>query len=291
MKLDRRFTNGLAWAGALLVVGVPAADFLAGRLTGAETPRVAVVETQDETAAAVVPAAVDARQPVETAARPPAETAETEDAPVEIAAAPTSARPGDAVQDFIDSGRALPSYITGGGTAATAPASQPAATTPAVTVPAATTPSTPPPAVAATQPTTPDGGAQSVAPPQPTETVAALPPKVAPVPMPASMRPVAAVRATPQEQPLIITEPSPIVTPTGRDDLVTADDLEAWESGPLSDFLAQRQQQGSSASYRVQNNENAMGSGGFWLDELPTDRRGQRFPPAYDDGYSVPFSR
>ena len=42
MKFDRRVTNGLAWAGLFVVVGVPAADLLSAQFLG-EPERVAVV--------------------------------------------------------------------------------------------------------------------------------------------------------------------------------------------------------------------------------------------------------
>lgn len=271
MKLDRRLTNGLAWAGALLVVGVPAADYLAGRFGADDVPRAAVVETQDAIPAAPIPASEPSAAPVETAAVPVA--AAPRPAPVKTAAAETPARSPDAVQSFLDSGRALPSYITGGG-------AQPQAVV-----------KTQPPATPAPSPTavvTPP--APAVAPPVvPSETVAALPAKIAPVPMPLSMRPRPVVSVAPQA-PLIVNEPAPVIV-NDPGPLVTADDLEGWETGPLSDFLAQRQQRGSSAVYRVQPNQNSYESDGFWLDELPSDNRPQRFPPAYDDGYYAPFSR
>lgn len=272
MKLDRRLTNGLAWAGALLVVGVPAADYLTGRLGEAGTPRVAVVEAQDDVPAAETPVIEVPVSPVETAVAPaPAPLAEVaEPAPVETAAVETPARPADAVQSYLDSGRALPSYITGGGAPAPAVAETPPVQSPAPAPTAAVTP--PAPAVPAT------------------ETVAALPPKVAPIPMPLSMRPRPVVSAAPQAPPLIVNEPAPVIV-TDPGPVVTADDLDAWETGPLSDFLARRQQQGSSAVYRVEPNRNGYDTGGFWLDEMPSDNRRQRFPPAYDDGYYVPFSR
>ena len=46
MKMDRRLTNGLAWAGALLVIGVPAADYLSGAFAGQSNPNVAVVDVE-----------------------------------------------------------------------------------------------------------------------------------------------------------------------------------------------------------------------------------------------------
>lgn len=295
MKLDRRLTNGLAWAGALLVVAIPAADYVFARLSDADTPRVAIVDAQNDVAVDV-PRVEDTPQPLETTPAPAAETAAPapEPEPVQTAAVEPTARPEDAVQSYLDSGRALPSYLTGGGSAP-----QPSAPTPAApSVPAASTPApvetpvaAPPPTQTAAVPSAAEPvSATPTTPRSEIETVAALPPKVAPVPMPLSMRPRAVVTTAPQQPPLIVDEPAPVVA-NGRSDLVTADDLEAWESGPLSDFLAQRQQ-GSSAAYRIQPNQNAYDSGGFWLDELQSDRRQpQNFPQAYDDSYYQPFSR
>ena len=44
MPIDRRITNGLAWAGALVVVAIPAADAALRQFGPAPVPRVAVVE-------------------------------------------------------------------------------------------------------------------------------------------------------------------------------------------------------------------------------------------------------
>lgn len=277
MKLDRRLTNGLAWAGALLVVGVPAADYLIGRFEQGQSEQVAVV---------------DAGNSLSTAAPVDMETAGADGRPEETAVAARPAADRDAVQNFIDSGRPLPSYITGEDVppaaapveVAKAPEATETAPAPAVV--------TPPPVAVATPP------ASEARPP--IETVAAVPPKVAPIPMPLSMRPKAPAAIAPSTPPLIIDEPVPVAQPSPSpglqpapiivepQGLVTAEDLESWETGPLSDFLAQRQR-GSSATYRVQPSTDGFESDGFWLDEQPSSfRQNRNFPPAYEDGPFLP---
>ncbi|HUH76755.1 MAG TPA: hypothetical protein VLZ53_05275, partial [Devosia sp.] len=97
MKIDRRVTNGLAWAGALLVVAVPSIDYLTGQFAGANgaaPASIAVVE------------------------------------PANAANAGQVAATGGVVDNFVQSGRPLPSYITGA-PATTPPAPKPVAVAPA----------------------------------------------------------------------------------------------------------------------------------------------------------------
>ncbi|HUH77702.1 MAG TPA: hypothetical protein VLZ53_10075, partial [Devosia sp.] len=127
--------------------------------------------------------------------------------------------------------------------------------------------------------------------------VAALPPKVAPIPMPLSMRP----RPMIATQPLIIDTPTgaPIINPVavapplepvyvppsvGRAPApVTAADLQDWESGPLSEFLARRQQQGVAAP--------AYDSEGFYLDEWNNRQpRGRDRVVGPSNEFFVPFA-
>lgn len=286
MKLDRRLTNGLAWAGALLVVGVPVADFFIGRMSETDIARASVVDAGNSTPVVAPIASVE----------PAGETAPNAAvAPVKSAALDKPAVGGDAVQSYIDAGKSLPSYITGGdaGSVADKPQQSAAVPTPvqAGNPPAAVPASTPTAPVVAAVPSSAEAR-PPVATTPPVETVAILPPKVAPVPMPLSMRPRVAVApqaSVPQAPVLIVDEPAPVRGAPSP--VITADDLEGWETGPLSDFLAQRQQQGSSAVYQVQPNENSYETEGFWLDEAPRgNRRGGGFPSAYDDDYFMPFA-
>lgn len=300
MKMDRRLSNGLAWAGALLVIGIPAADFVAGALSGPAQPRVAVVDAEAEEpvaeleatpqTAAVAPVPVtrpaNLEATEEVAATTPAKpVAETK--PVEVASTA-----GNAVDSFVQSGKPLPSYINDGG------APQQAAPTVKPVTPAATATPTQTQAPT-TAPATATAPVTTAPVQQPAEQVAALPPaQVAPVPMPLSMRPqpvsVPLVNTPVANAPLIIDQPTtglPVQNAPVQQqqpNFVTADDLADWESGPLSDFLAQRNGQ-SSATYRVQQNQPAYDSDGFWLDEAPqADRPIRRFP-SNDDVYYLPF--
>ena len=245
MQIDRRITNGLAWAGVVLVVGIPLADMVTAQIMGdqskpaqvamiapvapvapvpvalSERPAPPVVKpvatAAVKPAAVVTPAAVSKptvvaqpAAPVATVQQPVAPTAAMQTAAV---AAPTQAAPsGDVVSSYLQTGKALPAYITGApGAPATSQAAAPAAT-PASVAPPAT---------------------------DPFEVAALGPAKDAPVPMPLSMRP----------EPVLIVEGPPASRDfqAGADRnprssaTVTYDDLQDWESGPLSEFLARRQ--------------------------------------------------
>lgn len=279
MKMDRRLSNGLAWAGALLVIGIPAADYLTGTFADTRAPSVAVVDAEPVEAEVAEAAAVV----TPTASKPAVQVAEVaKPAPKPQAATNTS----DPVDGYLQSGRELPSYITGGDTASVKPAQPAAAQSPAVQAPkpAETVATTPAPAA-----TTPNSVGTT---PAPTQQVAALPAKVAPIPMPLSMRPQPVTVPLAADQPLIIDGPAggPVVRPPPQQsaDFVTSEDLEDWESGPLSEFLARRNQQ-SSATYRVQQNPSSYDPDGFWLDQGPRgDRPIGRYPPD-DDVYYLPF--
>lgn len=258
MKIDRRITNGLAWAGVLLVVGVPAADYVSGHFMGdrGAAPQVAVIEPTAET-------------PVN-----PGQTA-----PAQVAANAAPANGGGAVDTFVQSGRKLPSYITGGSDAA-APTPQPAK--PAVTPPAPAKPvaSTPvPPAPSTPVATAPARPAIVTQPATDPVTVSAIPPaKVAPVPMPLSMRPrsVATVTQqprTPAEQVII----PPNIAPTYGPD-VSAEDLEDWETGPLSDFLARRDGGAQRARPQIQQPPvDPYYPNGGYLDQIQPQGQGDRY--------------
>ncbi|WP_108461167.1 hypothetical protein [Devosia naphthalenivorans] len=233
MQIDRRITNGLAWAGAFLVVGVPTADLLSAQFLGdraAPTAQIAVVEERPS-----------APTPAPQAQRPEAK-------PVEVAAvapAKPAAQNTDVVENFVQSGRKLPSYISDApAEKPVAPAAKPAETAtvkPEVTAPAKPTQTAVAPAPARTPIITEPAAATD-----PVET-ASISPKVAPVPMPLSMRPEPVIVATanpvapsvvfPANEPVFVP---PSVQPAPQAE-ITAEDLEDWETGPLADFLARRQ--------------------------------------------------
>lgn len=244
MSIDRRITNGLAWAGAILVVGIPTADLLSAQFMGNPADpvpaQVAVIEPIAPIPAPLSqrPAAPVAKPATEVAVVTPVKPATTPATVTKPAVTP-AAQTADVVDAFLQSGRPLPSYITGADTAApTEVAVTPPARTPIVTTPPVT-----PAAI------------------DPVEVAAIAPQKVAPVPMPLSMRPRPVVAAAP---PVVVVPPSVGLPPAN----VTADDLADWESGPLSEFLARRQQQAGNAYVDPGYDPN-----GFYLDEGPNRSR------------------
>lgn len=259
MKLDRRFTNGLAWAGVLLVIGVPAADLLSAQFSG-ETSQPAVGQVAVIAPAAPVPAPLSQR-PDAPAAQPAAEVATVTPAKPAVPVATQPGQTAGVVDNFLQSGKPLPSYITGAGAAPAKPAQ--AAVTPAAIAPATA------PTVATT---TPPARTPIVTTPAAVDPVqVASIPKVAPVPMPLSMRPAS------RQIPVTVAAPiTDIFIPPGTAPIppamVNSADLEDWESGPLSEFLAKKQgQRGSSATVTSDYDPN-----GFYLDEGPNPVRRDR---------------
>ncbi|MDB5613996.1 MAG: hypothetical protein JWQ22_1649 [Devosia sp.] len=270
MKLDRRITNGLAWAGVVLVVGVPTADLLSAQFSGdGAVPAPQQVAIVSEIAPMPAPLSQRPSAPVTKVA-------------VAEPVAPATAKPDMAFREmsaadidrFINKGKEMPSYITGvsnpivkpdpAQVADTAPAGTPLpARTPIVTAP-----------VASSAPVSP----VSVDPIQ----VSAIPPqKIAPMPMPLSMRPapirVPIATAAP-------TTPGDLVIPPGLVpveplDTVTSADLDDWESGPLSEYLARQQGRGSSANVTSDYDPD-----GFFLDQGPNPSRRDRVIGWEDQG-------
>jgi hypothetical protein len=271
MQLDRRtITNGLAWAGAALIIAIPAADLIARQFSS--EPQVAVVEDASTRPAPDLPTASTERPAPATsnsAATPAAQ-------PV---AAPANATSGDAVDTYLQSGRELPSYISGGSGGASAPA------------PTTQSPVTPAPVQTAAVPAQ---QTQSVQPPatqnqQPARPVITPPRAVSGFPTPVSERPRAIAAQSPVIQP---SAPAPVVQPAAPPliidtpaPVVTAQDLEDWETGPLSDFLANRN------GRRTAPAPSTYDGNGFWLDQGPNAGRGSQFPQAYDDDYYYPFGQ
>lgn len=242
MKIDRRITNGLIWAGAAIVLGVPAVDLLSAQLMGEPSPQLATAVPQAETVEAVPAPAPAAPQPTPkpTPKSTPQSTPQSAPSPVAQPAAP-AASTGGVVDTYLQSGRDLPSYISDAPAAAPAPMITPAA--PTQPVPAA--------------------------PAQPKLTeMAALPPaKEAPVPMPLSMRPLPVAVPLVVDSPLIVDAPAAVAPrPAGE---VTAADLDDWETGPLSEFLQQRARERNGAASDYDPN-------GFYLDQGPNTRQRQR---------------
>ena len=287
MKIDRRITNGLAWAGVVLVVGVPLADMVSAQVMGdgsdARPAQIAMIEPVAQPApvakVAPVPRAASARpaapvakpvvQPTAVAAKPAAPASVAVAKPVQTAAATVDATTtGSVVDSYLQSGKAMPSYIT---EASQAQPSKPAAASvlsPIIAVPAV------PVAPVTSQPAVP---VETV------ETASLTPDRIAPMPMPLSMRP-ASVLIVPEQTSMQSTQGFQVGPSSDRRSsaTVTARDLQDWESGPLSEFLAKRQAGGG----RVDPEYDADG---FFLDQGPNaaPRRDRLIGPA-DDGF-FPF--
>lgn len=250
MSIDRRITNGLAWAGVVIVVGIPAADLLSAQFSGEPAPaQIAVIAPVAPVPAPLSqrPAAPAVESQTEVAAIVPARPA----APVAKPAVTPAAQTADVVDAFLQSGRPLPSYITG------APAAAPTevATTTPTRTPIVTTP--------------------AAAEIDPIEVAAIPPQKIAPVPMPLSMRPQSVVAVAP---PAVVIPPSVGLPPAN----VTAADLQDWETGPLSEFLAERQQQAGNAYVDPGYDPN-----GFYLDEGPNRSRARVIAREVDSFFFV----
>ncbi|HEV7718178.1 MAG TPA: hypothetical protein VGO70_04295 [Arsenicitalea sp.] len=261
MKLNRRVTGGLAWAGLALIIGVPSAGAL---FPDRSADKAMVMDAKQagpsqQAAVAVVPAK----------ATPPAGNTQNTVASV------------DPVKDFMATGKSLPSYVTSGSSGDATPAA-PVMTQPVATqAPVAQTQPAPQQQVAATtpKPVLPPivpakplpATAAVTAKPVPVPATVTIPaqaptvtelasvepnkPLVAPVPMPASMRP----KPQPQEQNSASIAPFPLAEPDNRaeadnspvvvldpvpqpDDpnapIVTERELAGWKSGTLADYLA-----------------------------------------------------
>ncbi|WP_332699659.1 hypothetical protein [Devosia sp.] len=262
MTIDRRITNGLAWAGVLLVVGVPTADLLSAQFSGPSATlvreQVAVIEpvapvpaplSQRPAAPVAKPAAqVAAVSPVKPATEVAVVAPAKPTVPVAKPAVRPAAQTADIVDSFLQSGKPLPSYITDPNAPA-APA-QAAVRTPIVTTPAE------PVAVDPVQ-------------------VASIPQKVAPVPMPLAMRPRPVAALAPAD----VILPPGLVRPPAN---ITADELADWEAGPLSEFLAARQRQGQPAAIV----DPEYDPDGFFLDQGPNPRRRDRVIGWQEESFS-----
>jgi hypothetical protein len=152
MRLNSKLTWGLAWTGLAVVLAVPSADYITGRLGGGDS---AAVLTSD-----VEPVKTAAVTPVEPA---PVKTVTTIKTKNGISIVPAGSTPpaGDPVDKLLGNGKPLPDYISDGDTPAMGetqaaslpepavaptpfpswarPKAAPAPTIPSVTAPATTT--------------------------------------------------------------------------------------------------------------------------------------------------------
>lgn len=197
MKLDAKVKGGLAWAGLIVILAVPAADILFGQ-QGASSATASAAVTTAETAGKPGLKLPVAKPAVGT---DPVQTASTgESAPVD---------------NFLKSGKKLPSYISDADEVQTTPA-----------------PVTVKPVAPVTTPT-------QVATAAPVE-------KTPPVPLPRSARPETTTVATlpRQEAPPLIVKEQPAAAvdrfPLSDNEVVTGDQLEEWDSGSLADYLERK---------------------------------------------------
>lgn len=247
MKLNSKVTGGLAWAGLVLVLAVPSAEMLTKPSANSATITSDMDAMETASAAPAVKPVVPAARPVVPVAR-------------------QDASGGDAVEEYISSGKKLPSYISDAPSAVSVPAT----VKPAV-VPAA-------PTTTAVQPDGTFAGDAALAVASANPTVAA----VAPVPYPASMRPGPSPAATAAlavgDAPLIVDEnalarreaalrPVEPIASAGSPDIVTQDQLEEWDSGSLADYL-ERKGLLSGATERL---DSQFDEDGFFLGDGPND--------------------
>jgi hypothetical protein len=202
MKLDGKVKGGLAWAGLVIVLAVPAADMIFGKPTDS-----AAAVTSETAATATDTKAPALKAPV--AGTDPIQTASVDEAPV--------------VDKFLKSGKKLPSYISDADEVQPVANAAPA-TAPAVKPPVAvTTPTT----VATAPAETPPIPLPRSARPQGTQ-VAALP---------ADEKPLIIDQPTVKPPQQAAVEPFPM---SSDDEVVTGDQLEEWDSGSLADYLERK---------------------------------------------------
>lgn len=237
MQIDRRITNGLAWAGLVVIVAIPVADAVSAQMVG-ERDTIALASIKGNGEIAV---------PVRAQPTLPAPVIKPVVKPVAALAPVKPIVSATPVADFLATGKALPSYITAGDAAS------------AQTVPTPTHPAIPAPVAI-----------------KPVEVA-----KIAPVPMPLSMRPfsVAPNQTQNQTQNQTIVIPPEIVANGDRSPMVV-DNLEDWETGPLSEFLAQRHSSASLTRDRA-----------VYDDERPRQpRRDIYLGPVEDGSVFFPFT-
>lgn len=264
MKINPKVTGALAWTGLVLVLAIPAADMLGARPDASVQLTSDTAQLGDTATAPVVPRPVTPAPAADRVATLPLTSGQTSD---------------DPVTDFVKSGRKLPSYISDA-PAAPALAAKPAAPVVAAK-PAASKPGTVtinpdgtisrPTEVAVIKPAAPVGITPTL--PATDDAAAIKPDLVAPVPLPASLRP-AARPAT--QNPLIVDEQQvavrdpagPIYLPEA-DPVVTGDQLEEWDTGSLAEYLRRKGLIEESPSSATVQDRNDYDPDGFFLDEGP----------------------
>lgn len=244
MKLNSKVTGGLAWAGLVLVLAVPSADMLTKPSAKSMTASSGTDATET---ASIAPAA----KPLVPAVKPAAPVAKP------VASAAGKPAGNGVVEEYVSSGKKLPSYISD----APQTAAQARAASKPLVVPTA-------PVTAAPGGTSADVGRTEVA-------------SVAPVPYPASMRPRPATatvtRPSDAESPLIVDEEAVAqreatlraVEPVLADEpqVIGDEQLEEWDSGSLADYLERKGL--ISEADQAQPVDSDYDPNGFFLNEGP----------------------
>lgn len=255
MKLDGKLKGGLAWAGLVVILAVPAADIVMGPRDGARS--VSALPAEGKPAAApAIPAAAD---PVETAS--------------------TALDP---VKSYLDKNKKLPDYISGGTPDSAAVAAKPAGK-PDLTLPQGGTATTPATETAAVTETPPVPLPRSARPkPAPELEVASLP-AVPAAPASNSASEAAPLVLTQKEEARAKAGPSFPLSDGGdgstvvRNDadapVVGGDQLEEWDSGSLAQYLERKglidQSSPSVSSDNQAQAEDDYDPDGFFLDQGP----------------------
>lgn len=204
MKLDGKVKGGLAWAGLVVILAVPAANLVVGNPTSGTAN------------SAVTTADASATKPllkVPAAAKPAATD------PIETASVTTE----DPVDKLLAKGKKLPSYISDGDSATTEKPAAPVTLKPI-------------------SPTTPIKAPTEVATVAPTETPPvplprdARPKATAVASLPAAEKPLILDENKVKQQENAAVEPFPL----SDDSVVTGDELEEWDSGSLADYLERK---------------------------------------------------
>lgn len=242
MKLDGKVKGGLAWAGLVVILAVPAANMVVGKSDGGAARSAVTADAGATKPALKVPA-------LKAAATDPIQTA--------------SAAGDTAVDNLLAKGKKLPSYISDGGDV-----TAPKPTTPA---PVALKPVAP-----QLQPVKPATDVAIVAPAEtaPVPLPRTSRPKVnAVASLPAAEKPLILDEKKVKQQDAAIAP-----FPLSDGNVVTSDQLEEWDSGSLADYL-ERKGLLSKTSAPASGSQ-AWGSqapdsydpDGFYLDEGPNNR-------------------
>eukprot|EP00611_Tribonema_gayanum_P000973 TRINITY_DN10734_c0_g1_i1.p1 TRINITY_DN10734_c0_g1~~TRINITY_DN10734_c0_g1_i1.p1 ORF type:complete len:247 (+),score=58.91 TRINITY_DN10734_c0_g1_i1:113-853(+) len=234
MKLDGKVKGGLAWAGLVVILAVPAANMVVGN------------QTSGTANSAVTTADVGATKPllkVPAAAKPAATD------PIETASVTT-----DPVDKLLSKGKKLPSYISDGDSATPSASTTDKPAAPVKLKPISPTTPIKSPDVASVAPT------ETPPVPLPRD---ARPKATAVASLPAAEKPLILDENKVQQQENAAVEPFPL----SDGEVVTGDQLEEWDSGSLADYLEQKGLLSQTSA------EEGYDPDGFYLDEGPNKKK------------------